>query len=95
MTNLTPDQIKEALKWTEDFILSHIAEDEADEVKRAGEAIKVLRKAISLIGKVDVLEEALKDIVSYDAHSGTVGICPYGCDCPSIARKALGIEGKE
>lgn len=36
---------------------------------------------------VKILIEALKNIQSYD-HDGS-GICPYGCDTPYIAKKAL------
>lgn len=35
--------------------------------------------------RIKELEKALKLIASY----GTDGICPYGCDTPSIAQKAL------
>jgi hypothetical protein len=36
---------------------------------------------------IKILVEALQNIQSYD-HSGD-GICPYGCDTPYIAKKAL------
>ena len=38
--------------------------------------------------EIDRLKRALTDIVSYD-KDGEQGICPYGCDCPNIARQAL------
>ena len=72
MTKPTDEQIKEALKWTEDFILSHISEDEADDVERAEEVIKVLRTALEQMNRTvsdtDVLADkvALAQLIAKD-----------------------------
>lgn len=39
--------------------------------------------------KTLILVNALNEIADYDYRSGKEGICPYGCDTPSIARRAL------
>ena len=39
------------------------------------------------MSNIDILIEALKNIQRYDREGS--GICPYGCDTPYIAKKAL------
>ena len=63
MTKPSDEQIKGALKWTEDFILSHISEDEADDVERAEEVIKVLRTALEEYGKPKTVTREWVDLV--------------------------------
>jgi len=41
-----------------------------------------------LVAENIALREALKVISAYDKDSAP-GICPFGCDCPHIARAAL------
>jgi hypothetical protein len=38
---------------------------------------------------IDILIDALNEIADYDYKSKVKGKCPYGCDSPAIARKAL------
>jgi predicted nuclease with TOPRIM domain len=55
------------------------------------EKMKVSWDEISvLVNQNSALLEALKTIAKYDQNSPHGdGICPYGCDCPSIANTAL------
>jgi septal ring factor EnvC (AmiA/AmiB activator) len=55
------------------------------------EKMKVSWDEISvLVNQNSALIEALKTIAKYDQNSPHgYGICPYGCDCPSIANTAL------
>lgn len=55
------------------------------------EKMKVSLDEISvLVNQNSALLEALKTIAKYDQNSPHGdGICPYGCDCPSIANTAL------
>lgn len=39
--------------------------------------------------QVIILLEALREIANYSSKGVGEGICPYGCDTPSIAAKAL------
>jgi len=75
MTKPTDEQIKEALKWTEDFILSHISEDEADDVERAEEVIKVLRTALEEYGKKKTVpREWIEDTVFQMQHANEASL---------------------
>ena len=53
--------------------------------------INLLQERTELQAEVERLKEALLRIRKYG--DGSVhknhGICPYGCDCPDIARQAL------
>ncbi len=58
------------------------------------EGYQGLMEVKRLEGELTALRVALKDIASYDQTSPHgEGICPYGCDCPQIARVAL--EGNQ
>ena len=43
----------------------------------------------SILAENQRLREALEKIAKYDDNGTPDGICPYGCDCPSIAQEAL------
>lgn len=44
----------------------------------------------NLNAKIEVYRLTLNNIAMYDTDSKYgEGICPYGCDCPSIAQKVL------
>lgn len=44
---------------------------------------------LALVEREGKYREALEKIGAY----GDGGICPYGCDCPHIAKAAMGGEG--
>lgn len=49
----------------------------------------------ALLSKIEMMQRALEEIASYDRDSKHgEGICPYGCDTPSIARTALSKAGR-
>lgn len=51
---------------------------------------KTEARIAALEAEVAALVDALRTISSYDQNSPHgEGICPYGCDCPAIARRAL------
>jgi hypothetical protein len=78
------------------LVQSHVRlERENAELERENAALREKMKVswdeISvLVNQNSALLEALKTIAKYDQNSPHGdGICPYGCDCPSIANTAL------
>jgi len=47
------------------------------------------KDCVAVADALTALTTALETISDYDKHSGTEGLCPYGCDTPWIAREAL------
>ena len=62
-----------------------------DDLDWRAEYFKLNDKYHSALLKIINYKTALQLIASYDSkntHFGE-GICPYGCDCPTIAQNAL------
>jgi hypothetical protein len=78
-------------KWARDMSPVELAEQLERENAALREKMKVSWDEISvLVNQNSALLEALKTIAKYDQNSPHGdGICPYGCDCPSIANTAL------
>ena len=55
------------------------------ELVKAGRKRQTVRPQRIIMDRTDILLNALEEIASY----GNDGICPYGCDTPEIAKKAL------
>jgi len=75
-------------EWMERLPKHHCANRELAQLRDA------LNLALEAVGaendKVKLAIKALRTISAYDKDSeGGEGICPYGCDCPDIARRAL------
>ena len=71
-------------------------EDERDEcLEQARLNGMGAEREAALLGKIEMMRRALEEIASYDnvITSGLPGICPYGCDTPSIAQTALDNAG--
>ena len=50
---------------------------------------RLIADAPAILAQRDALAEALRKIATYSVGSKHPGCCPYGCDCPEIARAAL------
>jgi hypothetical protein len=60
-----------------------------DDVDWHGEYFKLSDKYHSALLKIIDYKTALQSIASYSSIQFGEGICPYGCDCPTIAQNTL------
>ena len=96
MNQPTETEVIGAVKWVVEFITDHISEDEADDVGRAQEVVRILRAALEQYQKPKTVTVKEAELIIHTVNEPYVPR-PYILSNESVNRlkavlKTLGIE---